>query len=71
MMSKRRVHDLIVGILVTFGAALAWWADPRWIALDGIVGVLLIQSGFTGFCPVYFLLDRMMGDAETPARASA
>ena len=59
MQTKRRVHDAIVGILVTAGTALGYWLDLVWLALPGAVGLLLIQSGFTGFCPVYFTLDKL------------
>ena len=59
MQTKRRVHDAIVGVLVTAGTALGYWVNPLWLALPGAVGLLLIQSGFTGFCPVYFTLDKL------------
>jgi len=61
-MNKRKVHDGIVGVVVTGGILLAHYANPAWLWLPGIVGVLLIQSAFTGFCPVYFVLDRMDKD---------
>ena len=61
MFTKRRVHDGIVGVLVTLGVALGHWVDPVWLALPAAVGVLLIQSLFTGFCPVYYTLDRIGG----------
>jgi len=56
MKNKRQIHDGIVGVLVTAGCALAYW-NPLWLLLPGAVGVLLIQSAFTGFCPVYYTLD--------------
>ena len=59
MQTKRRVHDAIVGILVTAGTALGYWFDPAWLVIPGAVGLLLIQSGFTGFCPVYWTLDKL------------
>jgi hypothetical protein len=59
MNQKRRLHDSIVGILVTAGAALGYWVNPAWLIVPGAVGLLLIQSGFTGFCPVYFTLDKL------------
>lgn len=67
MLTKRRVHDGIVGVLVTLGVALGYWSDPAWLLLPGAVGVLLIQSLFTGFCPVYFTLDRL-GTFDEPPR---
>lgn len=59
MMSRQRLHDGIVGVVITAGVALGYWVNPAWLAVPGIVGVLLIQSWFTGFCPVYYTLDRL------------
>lgn len=64
MERRRRIHDGIVGILITVGVALGYWVAPAWLLVPGIVGLLLIQSLFTGFCPVYFTLDRL-GVTET------
>lgn len=58
MNTKRRIHDSVVGALITLGAALGYYFDPAWLLLPGIIGVTLLQSGLTGFCPVYFILDR-------------
>lgn len=33
--------------------------SPAWLLLPGIVGLLMVQSAFTGFCPVYYTLDRL------------
>ncbi len=60
MGQKRRVHDAIVGVLVTVGVALGHYVNPHWFLLPAVIGVTLIQSGFTGFCPVYFALDRLL-----------
>jgi len=60
MNQKRRIHDAIVGIVVTAGVALAHYVSAHWLILPAVIGVTLIQSGFTGFCPVYFLLDRLL-----------
>jgi hypothetical protein len=65
MLRKRRLHDGIVGLVVTAGVALGYWVDPVWLWIPGVVGLLLIQSGFTGFCPVYFTLDKLgIGEQE-------
>lgn len=58
-MSQRQIHDGIVGVLVTAGTALAYWVNPMWWILPGAVGLLLIQSAFSGFCPVYYTLERL------------
>ncbi len=58
MNTKRRIHDAIVGVVVTAGVALGHYVDPMWLLVPGVIGVTLIQSGVTGFCPVYFMLDK-------------
>lgn len=57
MLKKRRIHDGIVGVLLVAGVALGYWIDPLWLLLPAALGVTLIQSAFTGFCPVYYTLD--------------
>ena len=59
MNRKRRIHDAIVGIVVTAGVALGHYVSAHWLILPAVIGVTLIQSGITGFCPVYFILDRL------------
>lgn len=51
-----RIHDGIVGALIAGGTALGFLAGPVWFWLPGLVGVLMILFGFTGFCPVYALM---------------
>jgi hypothetical protein len=67
METKRRIHDGIVGLLITAGVALGYWVAPVWLIVPGVVGLLLVQSYFTGFCPVYYTLDRL----KIAQRASA
>jgi hypothetical protein len=68
MNQKRRIHDAIVGMVVTAGVALGHYVSAHWLILPAVIGVTLIQSGITGFCPVYFILDRLLpseGAADT------
>ncbi len=60
MNRKRRIHDAIVGLLVTVGVALGHYVSAHWLLLPAVIGVTLIQSYVTGFCPVYFALDRLL-----------
>ena len=60
MNQKRRLHDGIVGIVITVGVALGYYVSVYWLLVPAVIGVTLIQSGFTGFCPVYFALDRLL-----------
>lgn len=70
MTLKTRLHDGIVGSLFLAGILLGLTQGSAWLyATAGLAG-LVIQSAFTGFCPVYWALDRLMGDGQ-PARAGA
>jgi len=69
MNKKRKLHDGIVGAIIAGGSALALWVDPVWVWLPGIIGAAMVQSAFTGFCPVYFVLDKL-GVSDSPQGAS-
>ncbi|MBA2485431.1 MAG: DUF2892 domain-containing protein [Nitrospira sp.] len=56
--TKRQIHDGIVGAVITVGVALGYTLHPAWLLMPGLTGITLIQSAFSGFCPVYFVLDR-------------
>ncbi len=58
-MNKRCMHDGIVGAVITIGVLLGYYVAPIWLLLPGLIGVTLIQSAFTGFCPVYYTLDKL------------
>ena len=62
--SKIRLHDGIVGILYLSSVLLANYINLSfgWIAIA--VAALQIASPFTKFCPVYFVLNKMMPDSE-------
>lgn len=54
----RKIHDAIVGTLIVAGVTLGFYAGTIWFCMTSLIGILMIQSAFTGFCPVYFLLDK-------------
>lgn len=60
MRNKIKVHDGIVGATILLSVVLAYKVDMAWLWLAGIISVLLISSAFTGFCPVYFILNKIM-----------
>lgn len=55
----RKLHDGIAGALITAGVLLGFNMDVNWFWLSGVIGILMLQSAFTGFCPVYFVLAKM------------
>lgn len=62
--NKIRIHDGIVGALYLLSVILAFTVNIQWLYLAGAVAVLQISSYFTGFCPVYYVLDKTMPDAK-------
>jgi hypothetical protein len=63
--SKIKLHDGIVGLTYLLSIILAVTVNIQWLYLAGVVAVLQIMSAFTGFCPVYFVLNKVIGDDET------
>ncbi|MCA9407396.1 MAG: DUF2892 domain-containing protein [Candidatus Omnitrophica bacterium] len=55
-----KVHDGIVGTLILLSVILSLKVNAVWIYLAGAVSILMIISTFTGFCPVYFILQKIM-----------
>ncbi|MDA7708079.1 DUF2892 domain-containing protein [Flavobacteriaceae bacterium] len=63
--SKVRAQDAIVGLLYLMSVGLTFYTtnlDFLWIAVA--VGGLQIISPITKFCPVYFILNKLMPDTE-------
>lgn len=47
------------GSMVLLSVALTAWVSPYFIWLTVFVGLNLLQSAFTGFCPVATLFRRL------------
>ena len=50
-MTIEKAIRILAGTMVLIGLALAIWVNTWWLILPAFVGVNLIQSSFTGFCP--------------------
>ena len=50
-MNIDRAVMAFAGLVVLFSLALAHWVSPQWLWLTAFVGLNLLQSSFTGFCP--------------------
>lgn len=46
------------GIMVLLSLALGVYVSPNWFWLTAFVGANLLQSSFTGFCPLAMVLRR-------------
>ena len=62
--SKVRAHDAIVGMTYLISVVGSMLVNANLIYLAIGVGLLQIISPFTKFCPVYFILNKMMPDTE-------
>jgi len=58
-MSIDRIVMAFAGTMVLLSLALAHFFSPWWMLLAAFVGVNLVQSAFTGFCPLAMLLKRL------------
>ena len=58
-MCDDRIIRRFAGVFILASLALGWWVHPGWLLFTAFVGVNLLQSSFTAFCP----LERMLGAA--------
>ena len=54
------------GTMTLVSAVLAWLVSPAWLFLTAFVGFNLVQSAFTGFCPLALILKKL-GVSPGPA----
>ena len=62
--SKVRAHDAIVGMTYVISVVGSMFVNVNLILLALGIGFLQIISPSTKFCPVYFILNKMMPDTE-------
>ncbi len=56
-----RLEDIVravAGSFVLVSLALGWWWHPAFLFFTAFVGLNLLQSAFTGFCPLERLVNR-------------
>lgn len=58
-MKMENVIRILAGTMVLLSLALAHFVNRHWLWLAAFVGVNLIQSAFTGFCPACNILRRL------------
>lgn len=58
-MSVDRVVFAFAGIVVLVSVVLGWQVSEWWLLLAGFVGFNLLQSAFTGFCPLAIFLKKL------------
>jgi hypothetical protein len=65
-MSIDRMVLRFAGSMVLASLLLAWLHNSYWLWLTAFVGANLLQSSFTGFCPLAIVLKKF-GGQSTPA----
>jgi len=49
----------VAGTVVLASLALGWWIHPAWLLVTAFVGANLLQSAFTGWCPLMTVLRKV------------
>lgn len=55
---RERIIRAVAGTLVLLSIFLSYFVSINWLILAGFVGLNLLQSSFTKFCPLEMLLKK-------------
>ncbi len=58
-MSIDRAVMAMAGTMVLISLLLAHYVSPLWLWLTAFVGLNLLQSAFTGFCPAAIIFRKL------------
>lgn len=58
-MTVERTLRLIAGIFILVSLALGHWVNSNWYLFTAFVGLNLLQSGFTNWCPMMTFLRKL------------
>ncbi|MFH1687547.1 MAG: DUF2892 domain-containing protein [bacterium] len=58
-MSIENSIRLLAGSMVLMSLTLYWLVSPYWLLLTVFVGLNLVQSSFTHFCPAEMIFKRL------------
>jgi len=54
---RERIVRAVAGTFVLASILLTYYVNPNWLFLGVFVGLNLLQSSFTKFCPLEKILD--------------
>ncbi len=57
-MTTERIIRMVVGAFVVTSLALGYWVNTGWFIFTAFVGLNLLQSAFTGVCPLEWILKK-------------
>ncbi len=58
-MSLDRAVLAFAGVMTLLSVALTYWVHPAWAWFTVFIGLNLIQSAFTGFCPAAMIFKAL------------
>ena len=58
-MNLDRAIFAFAGVMILVSVALVYFISPWWLLLTAFIGLNLLQSAFTGFCPAALVLRRL------------
>ena len=58
-MSLERAVTAFAGVMILISVALTQLVSPLWWLLTAFVGLNLLQSSFTGFCPAAMIMRKL------------
>lgn len=71
-MTVERGLRLMAGVVILLSMALAHYVSPYWYYLTAFVGLNLLQSAFTNWCPAMVILRKLgLPDAGQKTNVSA
>ena len=66
-MSLDRAVMALAGVMILISIALTQSVSPWWWLLTAFVGLNLLQSSITGFCPAAMILRKLGVGKDAPA----
>ena len=66
-MSLDRAVMAFAGVMILISVALVYFVSPWWLLLTTFVGLNLLQSSITGFCPAAMILRKLGVGEGVPA----
>lgn len=58
-MHMERILRIIAGVFILLSVGLGRFVNPNWYYFTAFVGLNLLQSGFTNWCPMISLLKAL------------
>jgi hypothetical protein len=69
-MTVERAVRMLAGCIILISLALAHWVSSEWLWLTALVGLNLLQSAFTNWCPAMVIFQWMGLPSNVPRRTT-